>query len=265
MANGFIIVSLIYHATGIVLSSRGHREADRWFSIFTREFGKIETVGRGAFKPLAKLSPHLEMPAILELMVVRGRQYDIVASVERIKSFPVLQERFSGLVLAQSALHLVDIGSRPHEADPILYEELVAWLSFLNQSPAFSPERAGFLLGSFALKLLALIGYRPELSRCLSCKKQIEAGKYLWHALRGGVVCETCVAKDQEQWFSAKGLPDDVLKLMRFGLSESFEAQTRPHLSGESLLGFHEAVESLMISHFPTIPANSLRAACSVC
>ena len=258
-------VSIIYHATGIVLSSHGHREADRWFSVFTREFGKIEAVGRGAFKPLAKLSPHLEMPAVLELMIVRGHQHDIIAGVERRQIFPTLRDRFSSLILAQSALHLLDIGTRPHEADHVLYDELVAWLSFLNQSPAFSPERAGFLLGSFALKLLALIGYRPELNRCLMCKKPIEAGKYRWHALRGGVACELCAAKDQEQWFSAKELPEDVLKLMRFGLSEPFEAQTRPHLPGEALLGFHEAIESLMVSHFPTIPANSLRAACSVC
>ena len=257
-------MSLIYHATGIALSSRGHREADRWFSFFTHEFGKLEAVGRGAFKPLAKLSPHLEMPAELDLMVVRGKQHDIIAGVERIQTFPALREQFSSLVLARSALHLVDIGTRPHEADPILYDELVAWLSFLDQSPALSPERAGVLLGSFALKLLALIGYRPELNRCLSCKKPIQAGKYRWHALRGGVACEVCVAHGSGQWCFAQELPDNVLKLLRFGLSESFEAQTRPHLPSDTLFGFHEAVESLIISHFPTIPVNSLRAACGV-
>ena len=41
-----------------------------------------------------------------------------------------------------------------------------------------SPERSAFLLGSFTLKLLAHLGYCPELTRCLSCKCPIEATRY---------------------------------------------------------------------------------------
>jgi len=54
------------------------------------------------------------------------------------------------------------------------------------------------------------------------------------------------------------------LKLIRFGMSESFASQLRPHLVGAHLSEYHEAVESLMVSHFPVIPANSIRAACSI-
>ncbi len=257
-------MAVLYRTEGVVLSSRDHREADRWYSVLTREHGKIEVLGRGARKPLAKLAPHLEMPAELELLVVRGRSHDTVAGVERRRAFSRVAGDLSRLLLAGNALHMVDIGTRPNERDPILYGEVLRWLTFLDDSPPVSPERSGYLLGSFALKLMAVIGYRPEVNRCLGCTAAVAPGSYRWHALKGGVVCRPCVERDREQWFAARPMDDDALKLVRFALAERFEDQLRPHLPGQALAAFHETVESLIISHFPTIPANSLRAACTI-
>jgi len=252
-----------YHSTGIVLSRKDHREADRWYSVFTREHGKIELLARGGHKILAKLTPHLEMPAIIDLHVVNGRQFDTIAGTDRLRAFPSTYADISKLVLAQNALHLTDIGTKPHEQDLVLYDLLMQWLEMVENAPAITNERAGFLLGSYALKLLSVIGYRPELSRCLSCKLAIEAGAYRWQALKGGVVCRSCAERNQEQWFASRALSDEALKLIRYSLSEPFESQLRPRLVGEQLSEFHEAVESLMVSHFPVIPANSLRASCA--
>lgn len=253
----------LYYATGIVLSRKDHREADRWYSVLTREHGKVELLARGGHKILAKLTPHLEMPAIVDFHIVNGKQFDTVAGTDRLRAFPSVYGDISRLILVQNALHLTDIGTRPHEQDPVLYDLLVQWLETVDAAPAVTSERAGFLLGSYALKLLSVIGYRPELVRCLSCKFAIEPGTYRWHAVKGGVVCRPCVDRDQEQWFAARALSDEALKLIRYGLSEGFASQLRPHLVGEHLSEYHEAVESLMVSHFPVIPANSLRSACA--
>lgn len=257
--------SVLSHTTGIVLSHRDHREADRWYSVFTPDRGKVEFLARGGHKSLAKLTPHLEMVAVVDLMLVHGRAYQIVMGVERRRVFAHLYNDLQKITLAQNGLHLVDIGTRAHEADFRVYELLEDWLTFLDSDAQLSTERAGFLLGAFALKLMTLIGYRPELSFCLGCREQIVPGAYRWHALKGGVVCEACVSRGQEQWFSARVMADGILKLLRFGIEQPFDSHLRPHLTGEDLLGFHVAVESLIISHFPTIPASSLREACAVC
>lgn len=257
--------SALSQTTGIVLSHRDHREADRWYSVFTSDRGKVEFLARGGRKPLAKLTPHLEMVAVVDLQLVHGRAYQIVMGVERRRAFVNIYDDLQKLTLAQNGLHLVDIGTRVQETDSQLYELLQDWLVFLNSEIQLTTERAGFLLGAFALKLMTLIGYRPELSRCLGCRVEIVSGGYRWHALKGGVVCVSCVCREQEQWFSAREIRDGVLKLLRFGIEEPFDSHLRPHLTGEDLLGFHEAVESLIVSHFPTIPASSLRESCAVC
>jgi DNA repair protein RecO (recombination protein O) len=258
-------MAFLYHTTGIVLSRRDHKEVDRWYSVYTQEHGKIEFLARGGHKPLAKLTPHLEMMAVVDLLLVQGRAYQTVAGVERRQGYTHIYNDLPRLVLAKNALHLVDIGTRADETDPHIYGLLAHWLEFLNGDVAISRERAGFLLGAFSLKLLALVGYRPELNRCLGCRQTIFPGAYQWHGLKGGLVCTPCAFIDQETWFAARPMTDEALKLVRFGLEEGFASHLRPHLRSEDLTGFHEAVESLMISHFPVIPASSLRAACSVC
>lgn len=255
-------MATLYHTTGIVLSRRDRGEADRWYSVLTREHGKVEMLARGGHKILAKLTPHLEMPAVVHFLVVNGRQYDTIAGTNRMQAFPNVYTDLTCLNLVQTALYLTDIGMRPNEPEPNLVNLVENLLTTVNDAPAITRERAGFLLGAYALKLLSVIGYRPELVRCLACKTGIAPGSYRWHALKGGVVCRDCVERDQEQWFAARAMTDEALKLIRFSLSEPFPNQLRPQLSADHLAEFHDAVESLMISHFPVIPAKSLRSAC---
>jgi len=257
-------MSTLYSTTAIILSRRDFRETDRWYTALTPEYGKIEFVARGGHKSLAKLTPHLEMIAEIELLLVQGRQYQIIAGVERHHSFFGLHEHLNQLTLAHNALHLVDVATKPMERDPVLYKLLQDWLEFLCATESISNERAGFLLGSFMLKLMDVCGYRPELKLCLSCHKLIEPQNYHWHALRGGVVCHSCSLANQQAWFSARSISDETLKLIRFALREPFSFQTRPHLKGEHIESFHEVLESFIISHFPIIPSVSLRTACAV-
>lgn len=255
----------LFQTSGIVLSRRDHKEVDRWYSVFTPDKGKVEFLARGGHKPLAKLTPHLETAAIVDLLLVKGRYYNTVAGVERAHAYNGVQSNLTNLVLAQNALHLVDIGTRAEEPDPEIYQLLQKWMAFLDQDRELSQTRAAFLLGSFAMKLLGHVGYHPELSRCLSCRLTIQPSQYRWHGLKGGVVCKDCTQKDEKQWFTARPMTDEALKLVRFSLTQDFQQHLKPHLRGQDINGFHEAVESLLISHFPTIPATSLRTACSVC
>ncbi len=255
-------MSVLFESTALILSWKPYRESDRSYSAFTREHGKIEFVARGGQKPLAKLTPHLETAAEVRLLLVDGRQYFTVAGVDRSRGFHSIYQNLTKTTLAQNAFALVDLGTRTHEIDEDLYRFLHAWLEFVETLPEITSERAGFLLASFALKFLAHLGYHPELNRCLVCRLSIRAEQYRWHALKGGVVCQSCFDKDREQWFSARLIDDVTLKLLRFALTQEFVEQLRPHLSGNILATFHETIESFIIAHFPVIPAVSMREAC---
>lgn len=257
-------MAVLYSTTGIVLSRRDFREADRLYSVFTPTNGKVEILARGGQKPLAKLTPHLEVVAEVELLIVVGHTFQTVAGVERHRVFPNVFSDLTKLLLIQNSLSFVDLATRPHERDPVLYELLFSWLAFIETSPALTDERSAFLLSSFLLKLMSVSGYRPELTQCLSCRQSVAAGGFFWHALKGGVVCEPCVNGDREQWFSARRMDDTTLKLLRFASEETFANQTRPMLQSDHILSFHEVLESYLLCHFPIIPAVSVRTACAM-
>ncbi|MBU0531460.1 MAG: DNA repair protein RecO [Candidatus Uhrbacteria bacterium] len=251
----------LFRTQGIVLARRDHREVDRVYSVLTREHGKLSIQARGARKMQAKLGPHLESFGVLDLLIVRGRMYDTVAGVERLQAFHPITDDLNKILLARQLLHLVDLGTRTEQIDPILYAEVIKWLEFIEAMPEVSSERSGFLLAAFALKLLSISGYRPELGFCLSCRRSVTPDTFRWHALKGGIVCDNCCIVDEEQWFAAREISDEALKLVRFALKERPEELLKPSIPGQLLLEYHDLVESLLICHFPTIPATSLRVA----
>jgi len=254
-------MAALFRTTGIVLGRRDHREVDRVYSVLTEGHGKLSLQARGSRKMQAKLGPHLESFAVLDLLIVRGRVYDTVAGVERLAAYHPICSDLNKMLLARQVLHLVDLGTRAEEADPGLYAEVNKWLEFIGDMPEVSSERSGFLLASFALKLLSISGYRPELGHCLSCNRSVTPNTFRWHALKGGIVCDNCCRADEERWFAARDISDEALKLLRFSIKETPNELLKPTIKGELILEFHDLIESLMVCHFPTIPATSLRIA----
>ncbi|MBM5790020.1 DNA repair protein RecO [Candidatus Parcubacteria bacterium] len=255
-------MATLHSTLGIVLSRRDFREADRIYSVLTPTRGKLELLARGGHKPLAKLTPHLELAAEADLLFVHGRTFLTLAGVERRRQFMGTRTTLGELLLIQNSLSLVDLAVRPEERDPLLYALVVNWLAFAGSTGALSDERGAFLLGSFLLKLMSACGYRPELCVCLACRSPVAPGGYRWHALKGGVVCEACAVAQEDQWFHARRIEDATLKLLRFALVEPFGSQLRPTLCEQDSERFHEALESYLITHFPVIPSVSIRGAC---
>lgn len=254
-------MAVLFSTPALVLTRRDWREADRIYHVLTPGHGKLELVGRGARKSLAKLGPHLESFAEVELLVVRGRAYDTVAGVERRASFSRVYQDPIKTLFASQLLLLLDQGIRVGAPDPGLYEQVASWLHALHDSPTLTPSRGAFLFSVLAIKLLAMFGHRPELSQCVSCRGSLPAGQVYWHAARGGAVCVACARADASHAGAARPIADEIVKLLRLGLAQPILDLLRVRLPGEHLLGFHEAVESLLIAHFPTIPAVSLRSA----
>lgn len=257
-------MALLYQTKGIVLGWKHHAEADRWYSVLTEDFGKIEFRARGAHKTLAKLAPHLEFMAEVELLLVHGRQYETVAGVERKRAYAGLYQDYTRLLLAKQSLYLLDVSTRPTQEDDGMYAFLQSWLLFLESLPPLRGERAAYLLSVFALRVLAVVGYEPNLGCCLLCKRNLAPQEHtlLWHPLKGGFVCRPCHVSAHRDFGGGKVLQKQTLQMLRHAAAAPFSDQLRLVLPGALLGEFHEAVESLITGHFPVVPPNTLRESC---
>lgn len=76
----------IYTTRGLVLSLRPRREADRIYSILTRDLGLIQASAIGVRKEASKLRGHLEPFTLSIVSLVRGKEYWRVTSAGYVQS-----------------------------------------------------------------------------------------------------------------------------------------------------------------------------------
>ena len=74
----------IYRCEAIVLSRVDFGEADRVITVYSRQHGKLRLVAKGARRPLSRLGPHLEYFWRSQLMLVKGRDLDVVTGAETV-------------------------------------------------------------------------------------------------------------------------------------------------------------------------------------
>lgn len=78
----------IYTTKGLVLSARPVREADRIYSILTRDLGLVRASATGVRKEQSKLRGALEPFVISQISLVRGKEYWRITSAETLRLIP---------------------------------------------------------------------------------------------------------------------------------------------------------------------------------
>lgn len=235
----------------IILTSAPFREADRRYCALTRDFGKVEFVGRGARKARAKLSAHLEPYAIIDLEIIKGRRSVTVISVERQYAFRSLMQDIDRRILAQASLSLVDRHMREYDKDEILYHFVLDWMDFIDSQYQIAKKEQILLFGAFLLRFMQHLGYEVALIDCVACKEKIMPLSFRWHGGKGGLVCSDCVAKDEAEWFAARSILEESVKILRFARESSYENIAQTNFDRAYVEDFARIVHDLMQYHLP--------------
>ncbi len=176
-----------YKTRAIVLRARNLGEADKIYTLFTQERGKLDAVAKGVRRANSRLAGRLEFMCESLLGMHRGRNLDVVTSAD------VVTACWTGLVdpasfgSAHLLAELVDAFCEPDLALPEVYALLRGAIAAI--AAAEDPAR---LIPRFELRLLGELGYAPEAESCVSCGEPLE-GRPAWADLEaGGLACERC-------------------------------------------------------------------------
>ncbi|MBI2844250.1 MAG: DNA repair protein RecO [Armatimonadetes bacterium] len=186
-----------YRATAIVLRRVNIGETDRVIALYTREKGKISGIAKGARKALSKLAGASELFTYGRYFLAVGRELDIITQTEIRESFPRIRGDLKRVAHATYIAELVNALVEEHEANFELFDTLLSALYLLEGG--VDPE---IVARYFELQVMSLMGYRPELDRCLRCDRAPAGEGVMFSPSSGGVVCEECGP-----------LPDDVIYL----------------------------------------------------
>jgi DNA repair protein RecO (recombination protein O) len=176
-----------YRTEAVVLRRQDLGEADRILTVFTPDMGKRRLVAKGVRRPGSRKAGHLEPFVRVQLMVSRGRELDLITQAEAIDLYPHLQLDLLRLGHAAYAAELLDRFSVEEQGGRGLFDLLAETLGRLE-----SGADPGLALRAYEIRLLELVGYRPELSRCLGCGTELQPVDQFFSAEEGGVLCQNC-------------------------------------------------------------------------
>ena len=181
----------LYRTEAIVLGQIDYAEADRILTVYTPRFGKFRVIAKGARRPLSRFGPHIGQFARCRLMLARGRELDVVTGAETIDTHGALGRDLDAYAHAAHCCELVGRLTEDRQENPAAFEVLAGSLRLLADG-----VEPAVVARHFELALLTLLGYRPELYRCVACERDLAAEpNFLSHRL-GGMLCPTCRTAD---------------------------------------------------------------------
>lgn len=151
----------MYSTHGIILKKIDAGEADAFFVIYTKDFGKIRARAQGVKKEEAKLKGHCEPLNLVSVQFVLGKNGERLTHAEVINSWPSIRENLDKFKAAWYLVGLVDRHCFPGEKDEALWNMFSENLTVLNRGN-FSREEIGRFLDALERKLVAELGYGNE-------------------------------------------------------------------------------------------------------
>jgi DNA repair protein RecO (recombination protein O) len=200
----------LYRDEGVVLSTIKLGEADRILTLFTRANGKVRAVAKGIRKTKSRFGGRLEPFTRTDLLIYRGRNLDTITSADIITSFDDVRNNYERYMRACAMVELVDKITPERESAFSVYRLLLSGLD------AVANGRTDTAVPAFAVKLLSISGYHPQLQVCAGCGEQ--SGLEAFSAALGGAACGLCRRED----IGAVDVSVDHLGLMSKLLASDF-------------------------------------------
>lgn len=217
-----------FSSKAIILNRQNWREADRLVSVYTKEYGLLSLLARGARKFSSKLAAHLEPISITQIMIIKGRGFDYVGSAIMSDSLLEIKSDLNKLYFAGQALRFFKILVKENQKDENLFNYVEKWLLSLNRARISEGEKSigdnlnkedgRFRLALFYWRVLSFLGYGLSLDSCVACqKKVIEGNNNKINFSQGGLICPNCQANIPENnQKSSYPISDNCIKWLRY-------------------------------------------------
>jgi DNA repair protein RecO (recombination protein O) len=187
---------MIHKVEAIVLRSMDYQETSKILTLFTREFGSLGVIVKGARKNRNKFGASLEPLAHITAVIYKKetRDLQLLTDADLIASFPQIQKDFEKLFLSLSILELVYIVTRHREQNELLFDLLVGTLEVIEHAT----KSIVLLFYYFETRLIWLLGFQPSLDECILCHRKIHRlisdGVYrvIFDYSRGSFQCGLC-------------------------------------------------------------------------
>ncbi|HEA47456.1 MAG TPA: DNA repair protein RecO [bacterium] len=168
---------------GIVLGFTDWHETSKIVAFYTKDFGKIRGVAKGARRKKSKFSP-LEILSHHTIVFYKREDKDLytLSECQAEETFPNIRKDIKKVAYGAYLVELVAAVSTSEKNEP-LFDLFSKALHFLEKKEDFE-----IIIRAFETRLLDILGFGLQLDSCLICKKELKVNFKLNPGL-GGLIC----------------------------------------------------------------------------
>jgi DNA repair protein RecO (recombination protein O) len=214
-----------FRVEAVVLRHSDWGEADRLLTLYTLEMGKVRALAKGARKPRSRKAGHLEPFTRAALQLARGREILLVTQADTLDAYTVFRDDLLLTTYAAYVVELLDRFTYEEGENRALYKLLVSTLARLGNRDSssgllYSPD---LVMRYYEMRLLDLLGFRPQLFQCAGCGEEIQPQDQYFSAEAGGVLCPNCGPQNA----GARHISLQALKYLRHFQRSNFSEAAR--------------------------------------
>jgi DNA repair protein RecO (recombination protein O) len=213
---------MIVTSDAVVLKSMKYRETSKIVTFYTRKFGKLAGIAKGARGPRNKFGASLEPLTEVSLVLYKkeNRDLQLISQCDILRPFKFLHTQMEKMAGAMAVTEFLIQLSHHEEENAAVYALLLETFSAMDGAP----KNVRNHVLAFELRFASLVGFRPTFDRCSRCGAVPEAGQQQLQVRldRGGIVCERCAGKGG--WVSATTMSLPAARILQRFLTAPLES-----------------------------------------
>jgi DNA repair protein RecO (recombination protein O) len=189
---------MIVTTDAFVLRTMKYRESSRIVTLYSRKFGKFPVIAKGARERNCRFGSALNLMSLVRAVVYRkeNRELQLLSQCDAIDSFSHISEDMDRLAAGMAVVELTDSVTHDEEENARLFSLLTQTLGTINTAP----RNVVNALFAFEVRLLDIMGFRPNFQTCFHCGTPIDeasvdrTGAEL-NVSYGGILCSNCSSR----------------------------------------------------------------------
>lgn len=240
---------IVLDTQGIVLRAVKYRDKDLILTIFTRKYGKVSAIAKGAQGQKSRFLSASQLFSYNNYNLRKQKDMFALYQADNIKSFYNISMDFESFSYASFIIKLVEANIVEGQPNNRLFE-LLAQTLFLYSEKI---DNKNLVLDAFLLKFVDYMGYRPNLDRCTICGNNNL--KYAVFSVEdGGLVCNNCNAKEK---FFIK-LDQTTISLMQYILNNDIIVCSKAKVAEVLVRELFSLLKIYLVNYFENVSFKSL-------
>ena len=176
---------------GIIIAEKMMSDFDKMLTILTPNMGKIECMAKGARRPKSLLMAGTQFLCFGDYLLYKGSENYSMNSCETIELFYNIRIDLDKLKYAAYITKIINDVTTENQNN---YKVLQLFLNTLYVI-SNTDKDLELVTSIFRIRLLSIIGYRPEIQECKICKQKENLSKF--SIKDNGFKCANCAKTDK--------------------------------------------------------------------